>query len=106
MKIFLRIGMAACIGLASLAGANAWAQTKVTIGMNGWTGYAPLSLALREGIFKKNGLDVTIKLIPQKDRHLALASGDLQCATTAVQTHMMWTQNGVPITQIFLTKNK
>lgn len=102
MRIFLKIGMVACIGLTSLAGANAWAQTKVTIGMNGWTGYAPLSLALREGIFKKNGLDVTIKLIPQKDRHLALASGDLQCATTAVQTHMMWTQNGVPITQIFL----
>lgn len=102
MKNFLKTGMAACIGFACLAGTNAWAETKLTIGMNGWTGYAPLSLALKEGIFKKNGLDVTIKLIPQKDRHLALASGDLQCATTTVQTHMMWTQNGVPNTQIFL----
>ena len=102
MKKFLKIGMLTCLSLAGLTCANAWAQTKVTIGMNGWTGYAPLSLALKEGIFKKHGLDVTIKLIPQKDRHLALASGDLQCATTAVQTHLMWTQNGVPITQIFL----
>ncbi len=102
MKNLWKIGLASCIGIASLASSNALADTKVTIGMSGWTGYAPLSLAVKEGIFKKNGLDVDIKMIPQKDRHLALASGDVQCAATTVQTHMMWTQNGVPITQIFL----
>jgi hypothetical protein len=32
--------------------------------------FAPLTLANQAGIFKKNGLDVTIKKIPQKDRHL------------------------------------
>jgi len=49
-------------------------------------GFAPITLAKEAGIFKKNGLDVTIKKIPQKDRHLAIASGDVQCAATTVET--------------------
>ncbi|MDP1565165.1 MAG: ABC transporter substrate-binding protein, partial [Polaromonas sp.] len=50
---------------------------------------------------KKNGLDVTIKKIPQKDRHLAIASGDVQCAATTVETWIVWNANGVATTQIF-----
>ena len=46
-------------------------DTKVAIGISGWTGFAPLTLAKEAGLFKKHGLDVTIKKIPQKDRHLA-----------------------------------
>jgi NitT/TauT family transport system substrate-binding protein len=49
--------------------------TAVALGMSGWTGFAPLTLADKAGIFKKHGVDVDIKMIPQKDRHLALASG-------------------------------
>ena len=57
---------------ALLVSAPAVAQdVKVAIGISGWTGFAPLTLANEAGIFKKNGLDVTIKKIPQKDRHLA-----------------------------------
>src|SRR5262249_60625779 len=48
---------------------------KVTIAMSGWTGFAPLSLAEKAGIFKKHGVDWTIKFIPHKDRHLAIPSG-------------------------------
>jgi len=73
---------------------------KVTIGSSGWTGFAPLSLAEKAGIFKKNGVDATIKFIPQKDRHLAIASGDVQCAATTVETFVVWNANGVPITQV------
>jgi NitT/TauT family transport system substrate-binding protein len=66
-------------GAALLVSAPAVAQdVKVGIGISGWTGFAPLTLANQAGIFKKNGLDVTIKKIPQKDRHLAIASGDIQ----------------------------
>ena len=90
----------ALIALAAL-GATAQAQTAVTIGMSGWTGFAPLTLAKEAGLFKKHGLDVTIKKIPQKDRHLALASGDIQCAATTVETWIVWTANGIPTTQIF-----
>ena len=93
---------AACSVLALAATTASAQETKLAIGISGWTGYAPLSLAQKEGIFKKHGLDVDIKMIPQKDRHLALASNSIQCAATTVQTHMAWTQMGVPITQIFL----
>jgi NitT/TauT family transport system substrate-binding protein len=77
------------------------AQTKVAIGISGWTGFAPLTLAKEAGIFAKNGLDVTIKKIPQKDRHLAIASGDIQCAATTVETWIVWNANGVATTQLF-----
>ncbi len=76
-------------------------DTKVGIGISGWTGFAPLTLAKEAGIFKKNGLDVEIRKIPQKDRHLAIASGDIQCAATTVETWVVWNANGVATTQIF-----
>jgi NitT/TauT family transport system substrate-binding protein len=92
----------ALLAVAALACTAALAQeTKVAIGMSGWTGFAPLTLAKEAGIFKKNGLDVTIKKIPQKDRHLAIASGDIQCAATTVETWIAWNAAGVATTQIF-----
>ena len=76
-------------------------ETSVTIGYAGWTGFAPLTLAKEAGIFKKNGLDVTLKKIPQASRHLAIQSGDVQCAATTVETWVVWNANGVPTKQIF-----
>jgi len=96
------------LGLALLAAGltasscSALAQeTKVGIGISGWTGFAPLTLAKEAGIFKRNGLDVTIKKIPQKDRHLAIASGDIQCAATTVETWIVWNAAGVTTKQLF-----
>ena len=98
-KIASLLATAACIaGMAQSAGAQ---ETKVALGMSGWTGFAPLTLADKAGIFKKNGLEVELRMIPQKDRHLALASGAIQCAATTVETHVAWNANGVPIVQIF-----
>jgi NitT/TauT family transport system substrate-binding protein len=93
-----RIVLAAALALIGTAHAQ---ETKVGIGISGWTGFAPLTLAKEAGIFKKNGLDVTIKKIPQKDRHLAIMSGDIQCAATTVETWIVWNANGVATTQIF-----
>ena len=76
-------------------------ETKVAVAISGWTGFAPLTLAKEAGLFKKYGLDVSIKKIPQKDRHLAIASGDIQCAATTVETWVVWNANGVATTQIF-----
>jgi NitT/TauT family transport system substrate-binding protein len=99
MRPLLRAAVAA--SLLSLA-PQAFAQdTKVAIGISGWTGFAPLTLAREAGIFKKNGLDATIRKIPQKDRHLAIASGDIQCAATTVETWIVWNANGVATKQIF-----
>jgi NitT/TauT family transport system substrate-binding protein len=86
---------------ALTAGASLAQETKVVIAISGWTGFAPLTLAKEAGIFKKNGLDVTIKKVPQKDRHLVLASGDAQCAATTVETWIGWNAAGVATTQIF-----
>jgi NitT/TauT family transport system substrate-binding protein len=92
----------AAAGLAlALSASSAVAQTKVAIGISGWTGFAPLTLAKEGGIFSKNGLDVTIKKIPQASRHLAIASGDIQCAATTVETWIVWNANGVATTQLF-----
>ena len=96
VKLVSAFTLAACV--TTLAQAQ---DAKIVLGMSGWTGFAPLSLADKAGIFKKNGLDVELKMIPQKDRHLALASGAIQCAATTVETHVAWNANGVPITQLF-----
>ena len=98
----MKKSLLAVVGFAAVIAFAAQAQeTKVGIGISGWTSFAPLTLANEAGIFKKNGLDVSIKKIPQKDRHLAIASGDIQCAATTVETWVVWNANGVATTQIF-----
>ncbi len=94
-------GLAATAAILAAAGPAAAQETPVAIGISGWTGFAPLTLAKEAGLFKKFGLDVSIKKIPQKDRHLAIASGDVQCAATTVETWVVWNANGVATTQIF-----
>lgn len=100
MKSSLALSLLAAASALAMGAANAQ-ETKVAVGISGWTGFAPLTLAKEAGIFKKNGLDVSIKKIPQKDRHLAIASGDVQCAATTVETWVVWNANGVATTQIF-----
>lgn len=95
MTIMAAVAAVFCAGTASAQ------DTKVAIGISGWTGFAPLTLAKEAGIFAQNELDVEIKKIPQKDRHLAIASGDIQCAATTVETFMIWNANGIPIKQLF-----
>ncbi len=92
---------AAALACAATTGSALAQDTKVGVGISGWTGFAPLTLAKEAGLFKKHGLDVSIKKIPQKDRHLAIASGDIQCAATTVETWIVWNANGVATTQIF-----
>jgi NitT/TauT family transport system substrate-binding protein len=94
-----RMLVAAALALAAAPAASQ--DAKVNIGISGWTGFAPLTLAAQAGIFKKNGVDVTIKKIPQQSRHLAIASGDIQCAATTAETWLVWNANGVATRQIF-----
>ncbi len=73
---------------------------QVSIGISGWTGFAPLTLAKEAGIFAKNGLDDHQEdpagLAPSRD-----CSGDIQCAATTVETWIVWNANGVATTQLF-----
>jgi NitT/TauT family transport system substrate-binding protein len=102
-QTFRKTGLSLLAGtlLSVLFSQTAWAEnTAVTIGISGWTGFAPLVLAKDAGLFAKNGLDVDIKMIPQKDRLLAIGSGAVQCAATTVETYIPWNLSGISIKQI------
>lgn len=88
--------------LAMPAILRAQALPKITIGMSGWTGFAPLTLAEQAGLFRANGLDVETKFVPQSGRNLALASGALNCVVTTVDTMITWASAGLPLTQVLV----
>lgn len=100
MRLARRPALLAAILAAGATSASAQG-TEVAIGMSGWTGFGPLTLAVEAGLFEAQGLDAEIVKIPQKDRHLAIAAGSIQCAATTVETFMIWNANGVPIRQLF-----
>jgi NitT/TauT family transport system substrate-binding protein len=75
---------------------------KVVIGMSGWTGFAPLSLAERAGLFYRHGVDVEIRFVPQRERHLAMASGALQAIATTVDTQISYAASGVALSQVLV----
>jgi NitT/TauT family transport system substrate-binding protein len=91
----------AALGAALGTTATAYADTPVAIGISGWTGFGPLTLALQAGIFKKHGLDVTLPKIPQASRSLALANNSIQCAATTVETWIVWASAGISAKEIF-----
>lgn len=103
VKLVVR-ALTAAVLCASALGAQA-ADTKVAIGISGWTGFAPLTLADKAGIFKKHGLDVDVKMIPQSSRHLAVASGTIQCAATTVETYISWNAAGCRSSRSFSWTN-
>src|SRR2546422_11655184 len=81
---------------ASLAAALPAARAqKVVLGMSGWTGFSPLSLADKADIFKRNGVDVELRMIPPVPRSAALASGALNAAATTVDQHIVWMSAGI-----------
>jgi NitT/TauT family transport system substrate-binding protein len=88
--------------LAALAAAPAAQAQKVVLGMSGWTGFSPLSLADKAGIFQKNGVEVELRMIPPVPRSSALASGALNAAATTVDQHIVWTSAGIPTVQVAL----
>ncbi|MBK1661865.1 ABC transporter substrate-binding protein [Paracraurococcus ruber] len=87
--------------LAMPAMLRAQALPKITIGMSGWTGFAPLTLAEQAGLFKANGVEVETKFVPQRERNLALASGALNCVVTTVDTMILWAST-IPLVQVLV----
>ncbi len=73
---------AATIGLAFSFAAGAGAQTKVTIGkvIGGDGFHVPTYVALDEGFFKQEGLDVTLVELQANAQVAAVLSGNLNCA--------------------------
>ena len=92
-------GTAGALALPALG--RAQALPKITIGMSGWTGFAPLTLAEQAGLFKANGIEVETKFVPQRERNLALASGALNCVVTTVDTMILWAST-IPLVQVLV----
>ncbi|MCQ4160589.1 ABC transporter substrate-binding protein [Roseomonas sp. GC11] len=105
MKRRLFLGAAAgALAMPSIL--RAQGLPKITIGMSGWTGFAPLTLAEQAGLFKANGLEVETKFVPQRERNLALAAGALNCVVTTVDTMVLWGST-MPLVQVLvLDKSK
>src|SRR5690606_13275692 len=62
MKLVMNAAVGAALVLASWTTVAA-AQTKINVGCTATTDCASAALAVEDGIFKKNGLDVTMTLI-------------------------------------------
>jgi NitT/TauT family transport system substrate-binding protein len=92
-------GTAGALALPSVL--RAQVLPKITIGMSGWTGFAPLTLAEQAGLFKANGIEVETKFVPQRERNLALASGALNCVVTTVDTMILWAST-IPLVQVLV----
>lgn len=90
------------LALAAAGGAAAQTPPKIVVGMSGWTGFAPITLAKEKGIFKKNGIDVDIKKMPAQARHVAMAAGEVQAIATTVDTHITYAAANVPVTQVLV----
>ena len=76
------IAAAATIAFALLPSVGADAQTKVTIGkvVGGDGFHVPTYVALDEGFFKQEGLDVTLMELQANAQVTAVLSGNLDCA--------------------------
>jgi NitT/TauT family transport system substrate-binding protein len=92
---------AAAGALAAPAPVRAQALPKITIGMSGWTGFAPLTLAEQAGLFRANGIEVETRFVPQRERNLALVSGALNCVVTTVDTMILWASSA-PLVQVLV----
>jgi NitT/TauT family transport system substrate-binding protein len=87
--------------LAAPAASRAQTLPKITIGMSGWTGFAPLTLAEQAGLFTANGIEVETKFVPARERNLALVSGSLNCVVTTVDTMILWASTA-PLVQVLV----
>jgi NitT/TauT family transport system substrate-binding protein len=75
----LALGAVAALPAAAQAPA---APTKIVFGFSASTAFANAFVAANEGIFKKNGLDVEMKLVPNSaTTPAALMAGSLHVAT-------------------------
>ncbi|MBO1076463.1 ABC transporter substrate-binding protein [Roseomonas marmotae] len=97
----LLLSATAALPLARPHLARAQSMPKITIGMSGWTGFAPLTLAEQAGLFKAAGVEVETRFVPQVQRNLALASGALNCVVTTVDTMILWAST-MPLVQVLV----
>ena len=65
----------------------------IKIGMSGWTGFAPLTLADKGGLFRKHGVNVETVFIPQAQRLAALVLARRRASSRPCRR---WRQRWIP----------
>ncbi|WKB34724.1 ABC transporter substrate-binding protein [Terrilactibacillus sp. S3-3] len=74
---------------------------EVKIGISSWIGFAPMYLAAKEGLFKKNGVNVKLQTIQSAtDRRTAMAANRIQGFMTTVDTHVVTAASDIPVYQV------
>lgn len=94
--------------LAGCSSSNSSSQTKkntfkgtVKLGISSWIGFAPMYLAAKEGLFKKNGVSVKLQTIQSAtDRRTAMAANRIQGFMTTVDTHVVTAASDIPVYQV------
>jgi NitT/TauT family transport system substrate-binding protein len=77
------------------------APTKIVFGFSASTAFANAYVAANEGIFKKHGLDVEMKLVPNSaTTPAALMAGSLQVATPTAPNTMQAVEQGLDLVVI------
>lgn len=90
----------ATTALIALAASPVWAQ-KIVFGFSASTAFANAFVAANEGIFKKHGLDVEMKLVPNSaTTPAALMAGSLQVATPTAPNTMQAVDQGLDLVVI------
>ncbi|MFX3617432.1 MAG: ABC transporter substrate-binding protein [Sporolactobacillus sp.] len=73
----------------------------VKLGISSWIGFAPMYLAEKKGLFKKNGVNVKLQTIQSaSDRRTAMAANRIQGFMTTVDTHVMTSAAKIPVDQV------
>ncbi|WP_051904133.1 ABC transporter substrate-binding protein [Neorhizobium vignae] len=100
MKNMTKAALAAT-ALVSMWAGDAAAQTKISIGCTATTDCASSAVALQEGIFKKNGLDVTMVLIGINSTiPAALLSNSLQIGGPTPPTFLQAVDGGLELVAV------
>ena len=90
----------AATALLALPASPVWAQ-KIVFGFSASTAFANAFVAANEGIFKKHGLDVEMKLVPNSaTTPAALMAGSLQVATPTAPNTMQAVDQGLDLVVI------
>lgn len=90
----------AATALLALSASPVWAQ-KIVFGFSASTAFANAFVAANEGIFKKHGLDVEMKLVPNSaTTPAALMAGSLQVATPTAPNTMQAVDQGLDLVVI------
>lgn len=96
--IVLMIGLMGCQSDSSASKNKE--KNSLSLAFSTWIGYAPLYIAEKKGIFKKNGINVHLmRMESGGDRQSALASNRVQGVASTVDQQIV-TDTSVPVSQI------